>query len=518
MAVAVAMNGPIPDSERFIELVEPVMASSGKRTPSRPRRSSARGLQIFTPATLHDKLEEHEAREFAARVVTVPVHNNNNNNHDGVEDDVDGEGDRDVERFYSPLSSPAILSQEQVNPTKQKTSKQQSRNRTSEIPVFPVHNSNSGKESGVNRAFRSKVGANGSISLSILPSAAALSDMLEQKATIRNDLLHGTYQPASEFAISNSTLGALPIPAARRPSAVSTNGSVNTRPLTIKRKKPAIYDPEQSALPVSRAASIDACTPTSEDGGLSSAQGSPRKRSDIALPVSQTFQTPLRRIPQSDVSPPSTPPTWTSSTHSDTYTEEDSLPISPRSSASRKQDPQTPSLKSRKLQYGHQEEEGEDVSSSNYANGDRTIVPDIPRRGNKDHVDLDYLMPIVCDLEAMQDRPGMLRRESDDSTDIDDEEDEDDDDEDASVHNFGLDSFPVPSVILTSPKNTPRMYPVSPTLVDHLTSGPTQRKVSIASSLSRLQPKTDLYPIPTNADGKQEWDQATEVSPVSPVL
>lgn len=491
--MAVAVIGPIPDSERFVELVEPVSPPAaaprstksgylsgsgvgGNSNPTRPRRSSARGLQIFTPATLSEKLEEHGARS-SARAVEKPAGNST-------------EEDDGVERFYSPLSSPAILSQQPATDTKQ-------RNRTSEIPVFPVHTN---KESGVTRAFRSKTGTNGSISLSILPSAAALSEMLEQqKSTSQTDLSSSTYQPSSTFTRSNVSLASPPD--IRRPSAASIASSVNTRPLAIKRKKPALYNPEEATLPVSRSASIDGFTPTSEDGSLS-LHGSPARRNlDLAtLPVTQTFQTPLRRIPQSDVTPPSTPPTWTGSTHSDSYTDEDGLPISPRSSGNT-QLSQTPSVKGRKLQYG-----GISPTSSRIEGDDTIIAPEVSNR------ETDFCMPETCNLEEMQDRPGILRRDSDDSTDYEDEDEEEEEEEGESVHNFGLDSFPVPSVVITSAKHTPRMYPVSPVMVDNLTFTPAIRQASRVSTSSRLGPKWDLLPIPTDAEGNQEWDQATEVS------
>lgn len=492
--MALALATPIADSERFIELVDPVLASppllrraeSGKTTPPRPTKSSARSQHAVTPSTLSEKLHAHNE----ARSVPIPLESSTD-----IEDGKE-------ERFYSPLSTPAILPSETSPPSGEATIKQ--RNRTSEISVLPM---NSNKESGVTRAFRSKIGTDGSISLSILPSAAVLSEMLQQNSDSQTDT-SSTYQPSSTFSRSNTTLG-IPPSDARRPSAASTKGSVNTRPLTIKRKKPAVYSPEEASLPISRAASIDACTPTSEDGGLG-IRGSPRRKADLALPVTQTFQTPLRRIPQSDITPPSTPPAWRGSTHSDTHTEEDSLPVSPRNSGFRPSEIGS-ALQGRKSQNGGASMVGDELlpTPSRYS-GDDTVPSSYGPKttgATRNNVELDFLAPFACDLEEMQDRPGLLRRDSDDSTDMEDEEDDDDE----SVHDFGLDNFPVPSIFLSSAKNTPRMYPVSPTFVENLTSGPAERKASTASTMSRLRPKTDLYPIPTDAEGNQEWDQATEL-------
>lgn len=562
--MAIAVLGDIPDSERFIELAEtppaidlPATLQSEQASsyvsvstsipPFRPRRSSQRVKQIFIPASHHEaKINDSERRLRNDSIIdlygsssTGVVNGGDNNN-----DDAAAERDQPEEQFYSPLSSPALFGTTQH------------KNRTSEIPLLApsplnngIANSHHGgniKEAGVKRAFRSKVGTDGSISLSILPSAAALNEMLELSGSNNHSTtseILSTYQPATTFTKSTSTMndhsanngkedgGAVAAGGnsdLRRPSEAN---SINTRPLTIKRKKPAIYQPDQGALPVSRAASFDACTPTSEHPPLptmylasspttTTAQqiSSPRRGSDAAasLPVTQTFQTPLRRIPQSDASPPATPPTWTGSTRSDTYTEDESLPVSPRSSGDRQVPPKAigRNLNGLKLDYGQSQVEETDTAK------DLTAPKIIQTTSNGDE-ESEYPTPLMCNIEDMQDRPGVLRRESDDeSSDMDYDDDDDDDEDDTSDHNFGLESFPVPSVNLSSAKNTPRMYPVSPLLgVDghnhfnpNITASPAQRKASIASSNSRLRPKTDLYPIPTDADGNQEWDQATEVS------
>lgn len=559
--MTIAVLGDIPDSERFVELAEtppaidlPAAFQSEQASsyvsistsipPFRPRRSSQRVKQIFIPASSHEAKINDSERRRTDSIIDLYGSSGAGVVHGGENDDA-AEKDQLEEQFYSPLSSPALFGTTQH------------KNRTSEIPLLApsplnngIANSHHGniKEAGVKRAFRSKVGTDGSISLSILPSAAALNEMLELSGSNNHSTtseILSTYQPATTFTKFTSTLndhsasngkedgGAMAATARgateyRRPSEVN---SINTRPLTIKRKKPAIYQPDQGALPVSRAASFDACTPTSEHPPLptmyiasspttatSQQTSSPRRGSDAAasLPVTQTFQTPLRRIPQSDTSPPATPPTWTGSTRSDTYTEDDSLPVSPRSSRDRQVPPKAigRNLNGLKLDYGQLQVEETDTAK------DVTAPKIIPTTSNEDE-ESEYPTPLMCDIEDMQDRPGVLRRESDDdSSDMDYDDDDDDDEDDTSDHNFGLESFPVPSVNLSSAKNTPRMYPVSPLLgVDgynhfnsNITASPAQRKASIASSNSRLRPKTDLYPIPTDADGNQEWDQATEVS------
>ncbi|KAK9899709.1 hypothetical protein P389DRAFT_3098 [Cystobasidium minutum MCA 4210] len=541
--MTIALLDPIPDSERFIELAEtpPLMLPADlppSPPPLRPRRSSQRGLQIFSPASHDGEYDDASRKHSIIDLYSSRRGGEDGDHHDGP----DTNATPADELFYSPLSSPALMGTIHQSPAAAFNNTTKQRNRTSEIPVLPAsyHNNVTGKEAGVRRAFRSKVGTDGSISLSILPSAAALSEMLELNGEGGSPTAEiiSTYQPATAFTRSVASLhakeppiidtrrGSAPNPTTndvRRGSAVST-GSVNTRPLTIKRKKPAVYHPESEALPISRTASFDACTPTTASSipplpfstttsALNATpQSSPTRskyNSDLALPVTQTFQTPLRRIPQSDVTPPATPPTWTGSTHSDTYTEEESLIVSPRSSRDRKVPPQaassTTTVNARKLESGAADPEHGALSKGSPADED-DAPPKIPRRPTNDYVDLEFLTPQTCSIEDMQDRPGILRRESDDESD---DLEYDDDDDDDSDHDFGLESFPVPSVILSSPRtnaNTPRMYPVSPNVAG-------RSPASAAGEFGRFNPDITASPAHRKASiaSSNEWDQATEL-------
>jgi hypothetical protein len=473
------------------------------------------------------------------------------------------------ERFYSPDTTPVVGGERSfaANVNDEEEYKRLFKHRTSEIPLTSA-SPLGGKEAGVRRAFRSKTGTDGSISLSILPSAAALTEMLENRDVDETSRPAGTYVPAAIFnsyaaaSASQSRRGSLasaidqdhadistdharrgtsvtsnenghgqhadarggnalsnqhiPIASELRSASAISTGSVNTKPLQIRRKKPAFYQPVDEALPVSRAASIDDFT---EDGDFSTsvtAEVGGKRRTEAQLPVSQTFQTPLRRIPQSDLSPPSTPPAW-GSAQSDSTTEEESLPISPRSSAHRSVGQKSAHADSRNPQHGAN-------ALSNTTSIEEGEAPEIVQRSTKDHGDSDYPMPFVCSLDEMRDRPGVLRDSDDDLSDMMDEESDTDEEEDdasrqtgrSGFRDFGLDNFPVPSVILTSPKNTntPRMSgrlsnTASPSLITGFS--PAGRKLSNLSMRSgSSRPK--LYSVPTDANGVEEWDQDTEVS------
>lgn len=486
------MSWKIPDSERFTEILDPVVS----KEPGRPQKSSARGLEIYTPWESKQHEQNLNGRDDNSRKGSIA------STVSPLLEVVEDGDDNTTQRFYSPVLTAGVLHHD-IDFLDSKGD-----SRISDIPVAPTRYI--AREAGVKRAFRSNIGTDGSISLSLLPTAAALSEMLGHPPSGDLKTSHPSLSPQGHPSLHDPVSDDHPSVEQQRKASVTSIGSrsSSTKPLTIRRKKPAVYNPEEDDLPVSRKASIDGVS-LLDNFNNASPENSPPRRLPSALPVSHTYQTPLRPnrgppIAESGT-PPSTPPTWRESTHSGSNTEEESLPLSPQSTAPKGNSNYEPAMHPRKLDYGDPPLLGS--------------LPPVPTRSSARESNRDIqdgFVPFACPIDEMQDKPGMVRRDSDDLTDIDHEDD------DESVQDLGLGDFPVPSAILASAGNTPVVanFPASPTFGNSVfrtprvgSAEPAVQAVrgSTATREEQQQSRPVLYSIPTDANGIREWDQATEV-------
>ena len=124
---------------------------------------------------------------------------------------------------------------------------------------------------------------------------------------------------------------------------------------------------------------------------------------------------------------------------------------------------------------------------------------------------LDSFVPDACPLIAEPDLPGILPQamkrsgsQSSSASDIDDEDDDGD-----SIHRFGLEAFPVPSIVLATPAvyNPPASQPRSP----RVTPPSMEAEYPQSPTTTQSTPRPDLFRTPTPQPAAADWDLAEEV-------